>query len=169
MELSKSIHEALSKQMNMEIASAYLYLEMSYAVDDAGMPGFAHWLEMQAAEEMDHANRIQVYIKDRNVQPELYDVVRYEFKYESPLSVAKDALEHEYLVSDSINKIVDMALDERDHATVSFLQWFVDEQVEEEEVFTNLVDIFEFVGDDKAALLALNAQLGTRTEEDTAL
>lgn len=165
MELSKSIHEALSKQMNMEMASAYLYLEMSYAVDDAGLGGFAHWLELQAGEEMDHAKRIEGYIKDRNVQPDLYDIVRYDFSYESPLKVAKDALEHEYLVSDSINKIVDMALDERDHATVSFLKWFVDEQVEEEETFTNLVDLFEFAGDNKGPLFALNGKLYQRKED----
>lgn len=169
MELSQSIHEALSKQMNMEMASAYLYLEMSYAVDEAGLAGFAHWLELQAGEEMEHAHRIQEYIKERNEQPQLSDIVRYDFSYESPLGVARAALEHEYLVSDSINKIVDMALDERDHATVSFLKWFVDEQVEEEEVFTTLVDLFEFAGDNKGALFALNKQLAMRNDENVAV
>lgn len=162
MKLSQKMHEALSKQMNLEIASAYLYLEMSYGADDELLSGYSHWLETHAGEEMEHAQRFQSYIKERNEQPILYDIERIDFTWESALKTAEAALAHENEISDNILELVELAIKERDFGTLSFLQWFVNEQVEEESRFTELADGFRLAGDNRGALMTYDAHLAQR-------
>lgn len=167
--LKEKVLKALNEQVNAEQYSALLYLSMSAWFEDKGLPGFANWMYVQYQEELTHANKIFKYIVERSGKAEVKAIKQMPADFESVLQVVEKTLEHEQHVSDLINNLVDVASEERDHATQSFLQWFVDEQVEEEANVTEILDSLKLIeGEGKGnGLFMLDRELRQRTFVDT--
>ncbi|MCL2325987.1 MAG: ferritin [Proteobacteria bacterium] len=165
--MSKVI-DALNEQINKEFYSAYMYLSMSAHFSDLGLPGFANWMHIQAKEEMTHAMKIYHYILSRQARVILtpIDTAKTLIMWESPLEVFEASLEHERFVTASINDIVTLAIAEKDHATQIFLNWFVTEQVEEEESFSETINALRLINDNGYGLLMLDRELGARVFVD---
>ena len=130
--LSSNMKKALNDQINAELYSAYLYLSMAAYFEDTNLPGMAGWMKAQAQEEVGHAMKFYGYVFDRDSKVELKAIDGPKTKWASPLAAFEDAYKHEQKVTGLIHKLVDLANKEKDHATRSFLNWFVDEQVEED-------------------------------------
>lgn len=160
--MKKELLQAVNDQINLELASAYLYLNMSIAMTAKNVNGFAHWLKAQYNEEVEHAEKLIAYVQTRNETPELKSVELIAVGDDAPLAVAKNVLTHEQLVTKSIHNLRKMAADHGDPALEIFLNWYVTEQVEEEENAQALVDLFTFVGDDKSLMFAADGKLGSR-------
>ncbi|WP_372950109.1 ferritin [Mariniphaga sp.] len=167
--LKEKVLKALNEQVNAEQYSALLYLSMSAWFEDKGLPGFANWMYVQYQEELTHANKIFKYIVERSGKAEVKAIKQMPADFESVLQVVEKTLEHEQHVTDLINNLVDVASEERDHATQSFLQWFVDEQVEEEANVTEILDSLKLIeGEGKGnGLFMLDRELRQRTFVDT--
>lgn len=163
--ISPKIQDLLNKQFNMELYSANLYLAMSSYFLSKDLDGFANFFRIQAQEEQMHAMKQFDYIHqvDGRMYFSLVDAPQNEF--ESILDVFTLTLEHEQKVTASINNLVGAALEEKDYATYSFLQWFVNEQVEEEASIKSLIQKIKMIGDNSSALYLLNAELLQRTLE----
>ena len=160
---SKKVFEALNQQVNAEMFSAYLYLSMSAYFERNNLKGFAHWMNLQANEEMVHAMKIYNFIHDCDGEVKLLPIEGPQTNWSSPLKVFQDALAHEKKVTKMIHDLLTLAIQEHDHATQVFLQWFVTEQVEEEATAKDIVTKLEWVGQDKSALLFLDSELGRRS------
>ncbi|EGB13791.1 Ferroxidase [Pseudodesulfovibrio mercurii] len=159
--LSEKLEDALNDQMNWEIYSANLYLSMASHFTHVGLSGFAAWMNAQYQEEMFHAMRFFNYINNAGGHAKLGTIEAPQHDWESPLAAFEDALEHEKGVTARINKIADLAVQERNHAVGIFLQWFISEQVEEEESVGDAVGKLKLVGDG-GGLFMLDRDLGTR-------
>jgi ferritin len=159
--LSEKLEDALNEQMNWEIFSANLYLSMSSHFAHEGLSGFATWMDAQYQEEMFHAMRFFKYINDAGGHAKLGAIDAPQHTWETPLAAFEDALEHEKGVTARINKIADLAVEERNHAVGIFLQWFISEQVEEEDTVSDVVGKLKLVGDG-GGLFMLDRDLGTR-------
>lgn len=160
--IKEKIQDAINQQINKEFYSAYLYLSMSAYADSIGLKGFAQWLMVQYQEEMDHAMRFFKYLQDRGGKIALESIRKPKIEWDSILEVFKDGLEHEQCVTKSINELMDLAMSKKDYATVNMLQWFVNEQVEEEASFSEVLDKLKLIDGDKKALLLLDKDLGQR-------
>ena len=132
--ISKEMENALNEQVNTEFYSAYLYLAMSAYCNTIGLPGFSNWMRHQYEEESMHVTRMYDYILDQGGQIQLKAIEEPPVDYGTPLEVFEQTLEHEQFVTGCIHKLMDLAVQERDYATQTFLQWYVTEQVEEESV-----------------------------------
>jgi len=163
--LDPKIEAALNQQINLEIFAAYNYLAMTAFFEHASLKGFANWTKVQRLEELDHATRIFDYVHDRGGSIVLDAVPRPLTEYAQPIDVFAAALEQEQTNTRQINVIYKLAGDGEDFATQSFLQWFLDEQVEEERVVSEAVSLLERAGDNPSALLVLNEQFSTRTPD----
>ncbi len=161
--LSQTIQDALNRQLNAEFASSYLYLSMSAWCESQNLTGMAQWMRMQAQEEWEHGMKIFGFIHDRDGQVVLDAIPAPQSQWDSPLALFQAAYDHECGVTRGINELVDLVLQEKDHATYTFLQWFVSEQVEEESTVKSIVDRLKLVGDEVSALLFLDSQLGQRS------
>jgi len=124
--------EALNKQINEELYSSYLYLSMSAWFENIGLKGFANWMKVQAKEELGHAMKFYKYIISRGGRVQLHEIKAPPHEWQSPLHAFEETLKHEKHITECINKLVELAEEEKDRATFNMLQWFVDEQVEEE-------------------------------------
>jgi len=164
--LSQRLEKALNDQMQREFHAAYLYLGMAAHCSAEHLVGFAHWLELQAREELGHAMRFYRYLDDRGAKIRLQAIDQPPDDFKSPLDVMERALAHEQRVTQEIHKIYGMAVEERDYATQTFLNWFVNEQVEEERAATQVVERLKIAGDDSSALLLIDKELGARTSSD---
>ncbi|MDK2906467.1 ferritin [Petrotoga miotherma DSM 10691] len=162
MKLEDKMLNALNDQINKEIFSAYLYYSMAAYFDSMNLEGFANWMKVQAKEELTHAQKLYDYIYDKGGVVELDSIDKPKKEWENPLEAFKDAYEHELSVTQSIDKLVDLAKELNDHATQNFLQWFVNEQVEEEANTKKIVDTLQMIGESKTALFMYNGQLGSR-------
>ena len=160
--MSKTMQDALNEQMKHEFYSSYLYLSMSAYCDAVNLPGLAQWMRAQAQEEVHHAMKIFDHLLDRGGRVELHQVDRPPAQFASPAEVFDQAHKHEQQVTASINKVYGLATDERDFATRVFLDWFVQEQVEEEKTSGLLAEQLRMVGDDRPGLLMLDRELGQR-------
>ena len=127
--ISESILKLLNEQIKKEFHSAYLYLGIETYFENQGLKGMANWFRVQAQEELDHAMKFFNYVKEVGGLAQLGTIEKVTSTYKSPLEAMKTSLHHERYITDSIYKIVDLAIEERDHKTNSFLKWFVDEQV----------------------------------------
>ncbi|MCP4547714.1 MAG: ferritin [bacterium] len=156
------IQEAINRQINAEFYSNYLYLSMSAWMESKGLSGMARWLLAHYEEEAGHAIRFVNYLNERGGRVLLDTIDAPPTDWDSPINVFKDALEHEYKVTSMINDLVDIALEERDHAASTFLQWFINEQVEEESTFKEIVDKFELGQEHPGFLYMLDKELGER-------
>jgi len=160
--LNAKIQEALNKQINAELYSAYLYLSMSASLETQNWGGMATWLKAQAQEELGHAMKIYGYVFERNGAVKLAQIDAPKDSWASPLKAFEEAYKHELKVTGLISKLVELAAKEKDHATSAFLQWFVTEQVEEEASALDVVDKLKLVGDHTGSLFMLDHALGQR-------
>lgn len=143
--ISDKMADALNSQINAELWSAYLYLAMSLDAESKALKGVANWFYVQWLEEQDHARIFQNYLNDQDAKVELKPLAAVPGIWPGPLQMFRTALEHERKVTELIDKLVRLAFAERDLATISRLQWFVDEQVEEEKNVRELLDAFAAV------------------------
>jgi len=160
--LDQEIQDALNAQINAEIYSAYLYLSMSAYFEHQGLKGFANWMRIQWREELFHATKMIDYIQDRGGRVLLKPVDGPPTEWESPLAVFNQTAEHEYNVTSRINDLVDLAVQESDHATRSFLMWYVDEQVEEESSVDAVIQKLKIAGEAGPGLFLLDNELAQR-------
>ncbi|GAB1421195.1 ferritin [Anaerolineales bacterium] len=159
--MQADIQKALNEQLNMELKAYYTYLSMSAFMEELGLKGFATWMFHHAQEEMEHAMRIYNYIQSRRGHIKLLAIPEPDEKWESVLAAFEAALGHEEAVTTAIHALVKLARQEHDYATESFLQWFVDEQVEEEEVVDDAIQKLKLVNDFKPGLYLLDKEMAT--------
>jgi ferritin len=160
--ISKKMQDALNEQINKEFYSAYMYLAMSAYCNNLGLQGFAHWMRMQFEEESLHVTKMYDYILGQGGTVQLKTIEQPPEEYGSPLEVFEETLQHEQYVTGLIHKLMDLAVEEHDYATQTFLQWFVTEQVEEEATVSDIVAPLRMVGSDKGGLMMIDQQLKTR-------
>src|SRR3989338_5233072 len=160
MKISKTMQDELNRQINKEFHSAYLYLAITAYFEDRSLTGFANWYKIQAKEEVSHGMKIFQFILDRDGNVELEQVGKPAASWKSLSEIAQSAYKHEQNVTKSIHDIREFARKEKDAATEEFLNWFVSEQVEEEDNASYLVDRLEIAGSSGEALLLLDKELG---------
>jgi len=154
--------EAINDQLNFELYSGYIYYSMATYFEELGLSGMRQWMIAQTQEEMIHAHKMFLFLADRNERAVMKGIEAPPTSWESPLAAFEHALEHEKIVTGRINKLVDLAIELGDHATRSFLQWYVDEQVEEEASVGEVALKLKLIGDSGNALYMLDKELGTR-------
>lgn len=160
--LSEKMADALNGQLNKEMYSAYLYMSMSAHSTYIGLKGFANWFMVQYQEEMTHATKIYDYLNHQGAQVKLAAIAQPPTNFVSPLEMFEKTLEHEKFITRSINELVDLSIQEKDHATNVFLQWFVTEQIEEESNDTEIISELKLIGEDGRGLLMLDRELAQR-------
>ena len=160
--ISKKLEDALNEQINKEFYSAYLYLGLAAHFESEGLKGFAKWMRVQALEEQGHAMKLYDYLFSVDAKPVLKAIKEAPVHYEKPpVEVIQEVLKHEQYVTASINSLYELALAEKDYKTQVFLQWYINEQVEEEENDRNILDVFKHINGN-AGLLILDKALGER-------
>ncbi|MEJ2729104.1 MAG: ferritin [Deltaproteobacteria bacterium] len=160
--LTEKMQTSLNGQLNAELYSSYLYLSMNAYFKSVNLDGFANWMYYQAQEELAHAMKFYDFIIQRGGKVQLQQVAAPPTEWDSPLAVFEATLEHEQKVTGLINNLVDVAHEERDHATNIFLQWFVSEQVEEEESVGGVLEQLKLMGDAKGGLFMIDRELAKR-------
>ena len=160
--ISKKMNDALNEQVNAEMFSSYLYLSMSAWCSERSLSGFANWMRVQAQEELFHAMKIYDYILERGGNVQLKTIDAPSSEWVSPLAIAEEVVHHEAKVTGLINDLVEVALADKDHAANIFLQWFVAEQVEEEDSVGEVFERMKMVGDDSAGMFAMDLELAKR-------
>ncbi len=163
--LSEKMLDALNKQINEELASAYIYRSMAAYFHNQNLDGFASWMHTQTEEEDEHAMKIFHYIYERGGHVTLTTITAPPTTWDSPLAAFEAAYHHERHISQCIDDLVNLAIDEKDHATFNFLQWFVEEQVEEEASADGVVQKLRLIGDNTSGLFMLDRQLAQRRPE----
>ncbi|NOY95823.1 MAG: ferritin [Chlorobi bacterium] len=160
--LKEKVLDAINNQINAEIYSAYLYLSMSAYFNNKGLNGFANWMFVQYQEELAHSIKFFNYVNERGSRVVLKAIEQVPSDFESTLSVWEKTLEHEQMVTEMINGIMDVAIEENDHATKSFLQWFIDEQVEEEATVTEILDTLKLIDGQANGIFMLDREMRQR-------
>jgi len=160
--LSEKMLNALNEQVREELFSAYLYQSMSAFCENKGLKGIAHWMDMQTKEEMIHARKFYDYILDRGGMVKLDTIKAPPHEFGTPREIFQDALKHEEYITGRINDLVDLASELRDHATFNMLQWFVNEQVEEEATASEMLDKLKLIGDHPGAMFQFDKELSSR-------
>ncbi|MDI3473263.1 MAG: ferritin [Thermotogaceae bacterium] len=160
--LNEKMIEALNKQINEEFYSAYLYLSMSAYFDSINLKGFAHWMMVQYKEEVEHGMKIYRYLQSQGAEVKLFAIKEPPQKWNSPLHAFEETLKHEQHITECINKLVDLAEELKDRATFNFLQWYIDEQVEEEENDREIIEKLKLVGDNTNGLFMIDRILAQR-------
>jgi ferritin len=160
--LSEKVNEALNIQANRELYSSYLYLSMSYYFESIKMKGFAHWMRLQAGEELVHTMKMLDYVAGSGGRAKMLAVESPKLSWDAPLQAFQHVWDHERVVTGLIKALVKVAEEERDESTKEFLQWFVLEQVEEEESSDNVLCRVKEAGADKSALQAADKLLAQR-------
>jgi len=161
--MKQAVLEGIQRQINREFFSAYLYLAMSAWFEARSLEGFAGWMRAQAAEERDHALRLYDHLIERGAPVELQAIDAPDAEFGSPVEAFQAALEHERKVTGWIHELYDVTLENRDHAAQAVLEWFVTEQVEEEDSVGTIVEQLRMAGDNQAAVLMLDRELGARS------
>ena len=160
--ISKRIQDVMNEQIKHETFSAYLYFSMAAYFHFKSLDGMAQWMKAQAQEEFGHALRFFNHINDRGGRIELQALDKPQTEWESPIAAFKAALEHEVFITGKINDLAKLADEENDRAAGIMLQWFVTEQVEEEDSVSTVIDMLELVGDSGHGILMADRELGTR-------
>ncbi len=161
--ISKHLQDAINAQINAELWSAYLYLSMSSYCQSEGFVGMANWFAVQFKEEQDHALILINYLYSRGARVLLKPIDAVETQWTSPLAAYENTLAHEKKVTSMINNLMAIAVEDKDFASQSRLQWFIDEQVEEEETATEIIQKLRLLGDNGYGLYQLDQELSTRT------
>lgn len=160
--ISERLFEKLNSQINFEYHSANIYQAMAAFCDSQDLKGMSNFFQVQVEEERFHASRYYTYINDMQGRVFIDGMPKPQNEFDSILAVFKAALEHEKIVTSRIYELMDIATDEREHATISFLKWFIDEQVEEENTLISIIKKLERIQSDVNALYVLDAELATR-------
>jgi ferritin len=160
--LTEKMQKALNEQLNWELYSSYLYLSMSAHFHSVVLMGFANWMRVQALEELIHAGKFFDFINNRGGTVSLQTIQGPETSWPSPLAAFEAALGHERKVTMRINDLVDLALQEKDHATHIFLQWFVTEQVEEESSVGDVINKLKLTAEQAGGLFMVDQELAAR-------
>lgn len=161
--INEKLEKAFNYQINKELYSEYLYLSMQAYFERLNLKGFVNWMSVQVQEEHAHALGMFDYLNQRGGNVQLEAIDKPETDWESPLAVFEQVLEHEEYVTSRINALMDVAEETKDRAAMSFLNWYLKEQVEEEDNVGNVLATLKLIGDDKKALLMLDKDLATRT------
>ena len=160
--ISKKMEQAINKQIKEELFSAYLYLSMSAYFEGMSLVGFANWMRVQAQEEQFHAMKFFDYIGERGGSVELLAIDKPANSWESIQEVFEETLKHEEFITSKINELVTIAKEENDYASQNFLQWYIDEQVEEESTASEILEQIKFLGDNKHGILMLDREFKAR-------
>jgi ferritin len=164
MELGKKMQDALNAQIKEELFSSYIYLSMAAYCEANNLPGFAHWMRVQSQEELEHAMKFFGFINDRGGRVVLQAIDQPPVDFESPTGVFAQTLEHEQYITGKIHDLYTLAAGEKDYASQTMLQWFVDEQVEEEKNASEILAMLKMIGDKGQGLIMLDRQLAKRGE-----
>ncbi|HTY45492.1 MAG TPA: ferritin [Patescibacteria group bacterium] len=160
--MNKKLQDALNKQINNELYSAYLYLAMAAYCESKSLPGLSHWLKVQAKEETAHAMKFFEFLNDRGARVILQAIPQPPAEFASTQDVFEKTLEHEKKVTAMIDRLYAMAQETNDNASEVLLQWFISEQVEEEKNATMIVETMKMIKPDSAALIMLDRELAKR-------
>ncbi len=160
--ISSTLVKNINEQINKELYSAYLYLSMSAWFEDQNLPGFAKWMHVQAEEEYEHAMKFFAHIVDRGGKVELKAIAGPQVDWKSNLEVVEEVLKHEQFVTASITALYEQALAEKDYPAQILLQWYINEQVEEEKNAAELIRLVKAMGASPASLIMLDHQVGSR-------
>jgi len=163
--MHQDLQTAINEQINQEFTAAYVYLGMATYFDTQNLEGFANWMQKQFEEEQAHGLRLLRYLQDRGGVVELSALPAPETTYESPLEIFKISLKQEQANTSAINNLYELATKHLDHATKSHLQWFLDEQVEEEKSVEDIIALLDRIGEDPAGLMYLDDKLAARQAE----
>lgn len=160
--ISKKMEDALNEQVNAELYSAYLYYSMVAYFESINLPGFATWMKIQVQEELIHVTKIFDFVIERGGRATLKAIDGPPSQWDSPLAAFQAAYKHEQKVTGLIGELVNKAIEEKDHATNNFLQWFVTEQVEEEASADQIVQKLKLIDKAPGGLYMLDQELGQR-------
>ena len=160
--ISKKMEKALNEQINAEMYSAYLYLSMESYFRSLDLSGFANWMRVQVQEELMHAMKLYDSVDARGGRIILKSIAAPPTEWDSPLAVFEATYKHEQKVTELINELVSLAIKEKDHATNTFLQWFVNEQVEEEASADKIIQQMKMMGNAPGGMFMLDRELGQR-------
>jgi ferritin len=160
--ISKKMSDSLNTHMNLELFSAHLYLVMSSHANELGLKGAANWFLVQYREEMIHFMKFYTYLADQGVVISMPTGKEVPNKYKSLLDMVQKTLAHEQMITSCINDLSEQAVKEKDHATQIFLQWFVTEQIEEENNDRDLIAKLKLVGDNGYGILMIDGEMGQR-------
>jgi ferritin len=163
--LSKKMADALNEQIQKEFYSSYLYLAMAAHFEAESLGGFAHWMRLQSQEEWSHGLKLFNHVLDRGGRMELRAIEKPTGEWKSPQAVFDAVLAHEQFVTASIHKLYEVALQEKDYAAQVELQWFINEQIEEEKDSSEIVEQLKMIEGRGSALLMLDKQLGKRGKD----
>lgn len=163
--ISQAMQDAINKQIRDELYSAYLYLSMAAYFETTSLPGFASWMRMQSQEEVSHAMKLFDFVNERGGRVTLHAIDQPPLEFESPQAVFEATYEHEQKVTGLIHDLYELALEEKDYPAQVMLHWFIDEQVEEEDAVSAILDVLERVGDKGQGLVMLDRELGQRGAE----
>ncbi len=167
--LSKKMEKALNEQINAEYYSSYLYLSMAAWCYAENLSGFGHWMELQSQEELGHAMKLFDYVNSRGGRVVLKEIEAPPAEWDSPLAVMEATLEHEEKVTKMINELAELALSEKDFATNALLQWYINEQVEEEATASDIVNKLRMVKGAGNGLLMMDRVLAERQSQPIAV
>ena len=159
---TKAVEAAINDQVAKEFFAAHLYLSMAAWLDNQNLPGFSQWMRLQSDEERGHAMRLFDYLLGANGSVKLQGMEEPPTTFKSPLAVMEAAFAHEKKVTASIRKLYELAEKEKDYPTQLMLQWFINEQMEEEKQAQDIIARLKMAGDSGAALLFLDSQMGSR-------
>lgn len=160
--LNLKVEESINDQINAELFSAYLYLSMSAYLESENLPGFASWMRVQFQEEQAHAMKFFDFVNERGGKVVLEAIEAPQTEWGSVVEIFEHTLSHERMVTERINHLMDVALEERDYATESFLRWYIDEQVEEEASAEAILSQLERLEGHGNGMIMLDRELGTR-------
>lgn len=166
--MKKAIQDAVNDQIRAEFESAYLYLAMAARFESRNLKGFAHWLRLQWQEETQHAMKFYDYLLQRDGTVELQALARPEVTFETPVEAFEAVLKHERYITGRINDLYDLAVAEREYPLQTLLHWFIDEQVEEEDAASEILDNLRIAGDAGPTLFMLDRELSQRRPEPNA-
>ena len=161
--ISKKLQNAINKQINKELYSEYLYLSMAAYLESIGLEGFANFFKVQVQEERFHTMKFFDYVNERGGRVVLEAIDRPQIEFKSPVEIFEIAYKHEQYVTKLINELMEAAIKENDHAAKSFLNWYIDEQVEEEASMDKILNQLKMIGGKGQGMLMLDKELATRT------
>ena len=162
--ISDAINSIINEQINKEFYSGYLYLSMSAYLRELGLFGFASWTKHQAKEEVEHGLKLFDYLIERNSFVTLKQIKTPEFEFNGIISIFNHIYDHEKCITSSVMKIAKVAEEECDRTTLAFIDWFITEQIQEEQTVKDIIKRLELFGDDKTSLFLMDKELGERTK-----
>ncbi len=165
MSIKPKLVSAVNDQIQAEFASAYLYLSMSAWLSENNLHGFAHWMQTQWREETDHAMKLYRFVHDRGGAVTLQTIKAPTEEFKSPLAIFESVLGHERAITQSINDLYELAVNEKDLPLQVVLQWFINEQVEEEAMVEEIIDRLKLIGTDGPSIYLVDRELGSRNAD----